>query len=46
MAHTAWYDLLLIIYKAECLWAAWDLSVGKSSGLCHQREARRDTLCT
>lgn len=42
--HAAWYDLLLIIYKAECLQAAWDLSVGKSSSPCHQGEARMHTL--
>lgn len=40
MSHAALYNLLLIIYKAECLQAAWDLSVGKSSISCHQREAR------
>lgn len=43
-SHAAWYDLLLIIYKAECLQAAGDLSVGKSSSPCHQREARTHTL--
>lgn len=44
MSHSAWYDLLLIIYKAECLQATWDLSAGKSFGPCHQKEVGTCTL--